>query len=112
LGVLLALGVLLKASVLVLSNILVHLGFGPRRHVSPLRLLPWAYFREFAATLALEGATELDGQVLRKHLAQQFLLIVTAEDVNLVNSDGIEEALDDAEYTAEAPGSIDEVLFA
>lgn len=103
---------LLDTSVLVDDDVLVGLGGGPSGGASPLRLLPRALIGELAAALALAGTTELGGQVLGGDLGEQLRLVSAAEDVNLVDGDGVEETLDDAESAAEAPGGIDNVQLA
>lgn len=111
LDTLLTVPILLMALVLMVHSTLVSLG-SPRWGTSPLRLLPGTHIRQFTATLTLTGASEFKRQVLRGNLSQQFLLVVGAQNVDLVHGDGVEEALDNAEDAAEAPGGVDEVQLA
>lgn len=85
---------------------------GPRGLASPLGVLPGALVGELTATLTRAGTAELDGQVLLGDLGEQLLLVTTAKDVDLLNSDGVEETLNDAENAAETPGGVDQVQLA
>lgn len=93
-------------------------GGGGRLLVEPLGgpgelgVVPWAKVAHFATTLTLAGATKLLGQVLRGNLGQEVLLVAAAKDVNLLNGDGVEETLDEAEDASKGPGSVDDVELA
>ena len=103
---------LLDTNILIDDDVLFGLGGSPDRGASPLGLLPRALVRELAATLALAGTAELNGEVLGGDLGEQLRLVSAAENVDLVDGDGVEETLDDAESAAEAPGGIDNVELA
>jgi hypothetical protein len=82
---------------------------GPLGRLSPFRVLPRPSIAHLAAARALTLATKLLGQVLGRDLAQQLLLVSGSEDVDLLDGDGIEPALDHAPDTAETPGGVDDV---
>jgi len=84
----------------------------PLRLTRKLRLSPWTSIAELATAGTIAGATEPLWQVLRRDLVQQLLLVSAAEDMDLVDGDGVQEALDDAEDGAEAPGRVDQVQLA
>lgn len=88
---------------------LICLGCRPLGCSGPLRLLPGAHITQFTASRALASTTEFLGKVLCGDLSQQFLLVVGAQHVDLLDGDGVEEALDDAENATETPGSVDQV---
>ena len=98
---------------LVLDHILLLLlVLCPLRRLHPLRILPGSRIAKRTATLTLARAAKLLGQVLLGHLRQQLGLVTRAEHVDLVDGDGVEEALDDAEDAGEAPGRVDQVQLA
>jgi len=110
LGALMSLvALLLNTGILVLNDVLIGLGSGPSGRTSPLGFLPRALIGELAATLALAGTAQLNGQVLGGHLGKQFRLVAAAEDVDLIDGDRVEETLDDTEGAAEAPRGVDDV---
>ena len=81
----------------------------PLRRPGELRVAPWARVAEPASAGAVARSAELLGQVLRWDLGEQLALVAAAEDVDLLDGDRVEEALDHAEDAAEAPGGVDEV---
>lgn len=107
---------LLVAGILVLDNSLLALlpgsGSGPGGRTRPLSLLPGAHIGQLTAALAVASTAKFHGKVLGGDLGKELLLIAGAEDVDLVNGDRVEEALDDGEDAAEAPGGVDEVQLA
>ena len=84
----------------------------PGSGLDPLGVLPRAGVRQFAAAGALARPAELLREVLLGNLRQKFLLVPGAEDVDLGDSDRVEELLDHAEDGAEAPGCVDQVQLA
>lgn len=94
------------------SFIVTGLGSRPLGRSGPFRLLPGAHVAESASARALAGTAELDGKVLGRDLSQELLLVVAAQNVDLLHSDGVQEALDDTEDAAESPGGIDQVQLA
>ena len=88
------------------------LGLSPLRRARPLGILPGPHIAELAASRTRTVAAKLLGQVLLGNLAQQLGLVMAAEDVDLLDGDGVEEALDDAEDGGEAPGRVDQIEFA
>ena len=91
---------------------LVCLRCRPLGRLGPLGILPRAHITQFTTSLALASAAEFLGEVLHGNLLQKFLLVARAQDVDLVDGDGVQEALDDIEDAAEAPGGVDEVQLA
>ena len=77
--------------------------------LDPLRVLPWASIAQRAASRAVARATESLGQVLGRDLCEQLCLVSGAQDVDLGAGNGVEELLDNAEDTGEAPGRVDDV---
>ena len=65
--------------------------------LSPLGVPPGAAIAKLAAALTLAGAAEDLGQVLCGDVVQQVLVVVGAQEVDLVDGDGVQPALDDAE---------------
>ena len=88
---------------------LICLGCRPLGCPGPLRFLPGAHIAQFTTSRALASAAEFLGKVLCGDLFQQFLLVAGAQHVDLLDGDGVEEALDDAENAAETPGGVDQV---
>lgn len=84
----------------------------PLGGLGPLRLLPRAHVAKLAASSTLAGTAELNRKVLSGDLSQQLLLVVGAENVDLVHGHRVKEALDHAEHAAEAPGGVDQVKLA
>lgn len=74
--------------------------------------MPWASIAVLAATLAGAGAAKLLGDVLGGDVLQQLALVAAAEDVDLLDGDGVQPALDNAPHGREAPGSVDEEQLA
>ena len=72
--------------------------------------------RTFVAQLATARASalaaELLGEVLLGDLGKELLLVVAAQNVDLGDSDGVEELLDNAESARETPRSVDDVKLA
>lgn len=81
----------------------------PLRGTSPLLLAPRSHIAQSAASRALANTAKLLWQVLGGNLTEQILLITASEDVNLLNSDGIEPSLDHVPDGAKAPGGVDQV---
>lgn len=107
---------LLVAGILILDDgllvLLLGSGSGPGGRARPLSLLPGTHIGQLTAALALASTAELLGEVLGGDLGKELLLVAGAEDVDLVNGDRVEEALDDGEDAAEAPGGVDDVQLA
>lgn len=61
-----------------------------------------------AATSFSAGAlaAETYGKVLGGNLLEEFGLVTRAENVDLLDGDGVEEALDEGEGGGEAPGGV------
>lgn len=78
----------------------------------PFRVVPWAGIRVLATTFAFANTTKLDRDTLRVDVLHEFALVTAAKNVNLLDGDGIEPALDDAPDGREAPGGIDEEKLA
>lgn len=72
-------------------------------------VLTWTGVAQLTSTRAFASAAKLLGQILGRHLCQQLLLVTATEHVDLRNGDWVQEALDHAEDTAEAPRCVDEV---
>ena len=81
----------------------------PLGGASPLLLAPRSHIAKSAAASALASTTKLLWQVLGGNLTEQLLLIATSEDVNLLDSDGVEPSLDHVPDGAKAPGGVDQV---
>lgn len=103
---------LLLSSLTLLLRGLVCLRSRPLGGLGPLGLLPRTHVTQFTASLALAGAAEFLGEILLGDLCQEVLLVARAQNVDLVNGDGVQEALDDIEDAAKAPGGVDEVQLA
>lgn len=71
--------------------------------------MPGTIVAQSAGAGALAGTAQSLGQVLGRHLSEQLLLVARAQNVNLLDGDGVEPALDGVPYTAEAPGGVDQV---
>lgn len=95
-------------STLVLKGLVIGV-LSPLGGLGPLGILPGTGIRVLAATLALADTTKLRGQVLGVDLLQQLALVATAKDVNLLDGDGVEPALDDTPDGGESPGGVDHV---
>lgn len=74
--------------------------------------MPRASIAVLAAALAGAGAAKLLGDVLGGDVLQQLALVAAAEDVDLLDGDGVQPALDNAPHGREAPGSVDEEQLA
>jgi hypothetical protein len=77
--------------------------------LDPLLITPWASVAQSAAAGAVARSAKLLRQVLSWDLSKELLLVSAAEDVDLGAGDGVEELLDHAEDTREAPGGVDDV---
>ena len=88
------------------------LALRPFWRLGPLRILPRSLIAQRTSALAVAAAAEDFREVLLGHLAEEFLFVAGAEDVDFLDGDGVEEALDDAEDAGEAPGGVDEVKLA
>lgn len=84
----------------------------PLGGLGPLGVVPWAGVRVLTAARALAGAAKGLGEVLGGNLLEEFRLVATTEDVDLLDGDGVEPALDDAPDGGEAPGGVDDVQLA
>lgn len=81
----------------------------PLGRLGPLGVSPRASVAVLAATRALASTAKLLGKAFRGNLLQQVALVATAKDVDLLDSNGVQPALDDAPNGGEAPGSVDQV---
>lgn len=95
-------------STLVLKGLVIGV-LSPLGGLGPFGVLPGTGVRVLTATLALADTTKLLRQVLRVDLLQQFALVATAKDVDLLNGDGVEPALDDTPNGGESPRGVDHV---
>lgn len=95
-------------STLVLKGLVIGV-LSPLRGLGPLGVLPGTSIRVLAATLALADTAKLLRQVLGVDLLQQLALVVAAKDVDLLDGDGVEPALDYTPDGGESPGSVDHV---
>ena len=77
-----------------------------------LLLMPGTCIAQRAATLAIALAAKLLGQVLRRNLREELLLVRGANDVDLLDRDLVEPWLDDSPHGCERPRRVDDVELA
>src|SRR5947209_6528200 len=81
----------------------------PFRWPHPLGFLPRAHITQLTPTLTTAGATEFLWKILCRNLRKKLLLVSTAQNMYLVDRDGVQKSLDDAENTCESPRGVDDV---
>lgn len=75
-------------------------------------ILPWARLACFASTGALASTAKKNGQVGRIDILEDLVLVVAAENDNLLDSDLVQEGLDHAPDRGEHHGGVDDVHLA
>lgn len=100
-----------RCVLLVLDRVVLSLEF-PLCGLGEGRVLPWALVAELTAAGALASTTESLGQAVGGNVLEQLLLVTAAENVDLLNRDGVDPALDDGPDSGETPWGVDDEQLA